>query len=111
MRDQNYFLSKILSELLTYMRCIGYEKLTVSSSSVSLTPPSNAKYALCVVESTVTDQIALRYLETGAAPTSSNGMPRWDQGAFDILGTDNIRSFKAIQATAGTHAINVQYYG
>ena len=90
-----------------------YQKLTVDNTSggVSLTVPSNAKYALIVVESTATGA-AIRYLETGPifTVTSSNGLPKSNDSAFDIHGYQNLINFRAIQAQSGTHTLQIQYY-
>jgi hypothetical protein len=104
-------LVKISKQNLT---AIGYQKLTVDATvgGVSLTVPTDAKYALIVVESDLTTP-AIRYLECGNtvfAVTSSNGIPRSNGDAFDVQGRQNLVSFKAIQVGAGTHALNIQYY-
>lgn len=108
--NTDHLLSKIVSQNQTDLNAIGYEKLTVSSTAVALTVPANAKYALVVVESSVTSGFVINYLEYGAAPTSSTGIPRSHGDGFDILGQQNLKSFKAIEITAGTHSLHVQYY-
>lgn len=94
---------------------IGYQNLTIDNTSggVSLTVPLTAKYALIVVESSVIDGTAvIRYLETGPAfpVTNSNGIPRAHLEVFDIQGYQNLVNTKLIQAQAGTHNIQIQYY-
>lgn len=90
----------------------GYEKLTVAGTAIGFVNiPADAKYALVVIESDVATS-AIRYLELGATtlPTASDGIPRSNLDAFDITGYPNIINFRAIQVTAGTHKVIVQYY-
>lgn len=108
-----------LSELIRLNKkdliAIGYQKLTVDGTAggVSLTVPTNASYALIVLESSVTGQVAIRYLECGNtvyAVTATDGIGRSHLDAFDIDGKENMTNFRAIQTTAGTHTLHVQYY-
>lgn len=108
----------LLQSLLTITRAnlvaIGWQSLTVDNTAggVSLTVPTNARYALIVVESTATGT-AVRYLECGpgaATVTSSVGIPRSNLDAFDIQGYQNLLNFRVIQAQAGTHTLSIQYY-
>lgn len=95
------------------LRACGGQKLTVDATAggVLLTIPTDAKYALVVVESDVTATAAIRYFEsTVTAVTASIGIPRSHGDAFDISGGDNLAGFRAIQTGAGTHALNIQYY-
>jgi len=109
---------EFVSDLLTLSRynkkAIGWQSLTVDATvgGVALTIPANATYALIVVESTVTSGTVLRYLEIGpiTAVTSSVGIPRSHLDAFDIQGAENLKNFRAIQTTAGTHTLSIQYY-
>jgi hypothetical protein len=90
----------------------GYEQLTVAGTAVGLSSiPPDAKYALVEVESSITTP-AIRYLELGNTilPTSSTGIRRSDTEAFDITGRPNLINFRAIQISAGTHKLNIQYY-
>lgn len=89
----------------------GYEKLSVAGTAVALTVPSEAKYALCVLQSSITTP-AIRYLELGpkTLPTATDGIPRSDLDAFDIQGYQNLTNFRAIQVGVGTHTLHIQYY-
>lgn len=89
----------------------GYEKLTVSSSVIALTVPTNSNYALVVVESSITTP-AIRYLELGdiIPPSGTDGIPRSNLDAFDIQGYQNLVNFRVIQVGAGTHTLQIQYY-
>lgn len=104
-----------LSELIRLNKkdliAIGYEKLSVTGTAAGLASvPTDAKYALVVVESTIASGMAIRYLEYGAAPTTSDGIGRSNLDAFDIHGKPNMINFKAIQTGAGTHTLHIQYY-
>lgn len=90
---------------------IGYQKLAVTGTVANLTVPSDARYALIVVESDATGT-AIRYLETATQPlvTSSNGIPRGNLDAFDVQGYQNLTNFRVIQTQSGIHNLNVQYY-
>lgn len=105
-----------LSELIRLNKkdliAIGYEKLTVAGTAVGLASiPTEARYALVVVESSVASGMAIRYLEYGAAPTASDGIGRANLDAFDIHGRQNMVNFKAIQTTgASTNTLHIQYY-
>lgn len=94
---------------------IGYQKLTVDATAdgVSLTVPNDATYALMVVESNVTGAIAIRYLECGNTVytvSTTDGIGRSHLDAFDVDGKQNLTNFRAIQTTAGTHTLHIQYY-
>lgn len=106
-------LRKIYSKITTENDAIAHEVLTLSTTSVfSLTPPPQAKYALCVVEEVGATGSAkiLRYLLDGSNPTTSVGIPRGDMDVFDISGWSNIRNFRAIKIAGGNHTITVQYF-
>lgn len=90
----------------------GQEQLTVAGTAVGLASiPSDAKYALIEVESSITTP-AIRYLELGntTLPTASLGIRRSNLDAFDVSGMPNLINFRAIQVGVGTHKLNVQYY-
>lgn len=105
------FLSELVRQGNYNLIALGYQKLTVSSSVVALTVPDGARYALCILESSITTP-AIRYLELGAGtpPTATDGLSRSNLDAFDINGYQNLINFRAIQVGAGTHTLHVQYY-
>ncbi len=110
--DQNKSYSSELLRLANYsLTALGYQKLTVGGTAVSLTVPDTATYALVVLQSSITTP-AIRYLELGGTilPTSTDGIPRSDLDAFDISGYQNLVNFRAIQVGAGTHTLHIQYY-
>ena len=109
MADQTKDYIKDLLKLTRYnLVACGYEKLTVAGAAVSLTVPTEAKYALIVLQSSIATP-AIRYLEY-STPTATDGIPRSDLDAFDIHGYQNLINFKAIQVGAGTHTLHIQYY-
>ena len=92
---------------------MGYEKLSINDANVkSLTVPDTASYAEIRVESDVTASVPLRYLMLGATtpPTATNGLALNHLDFFDIPNGDNIRNFRVIRTSAGTHTLHVQYY-
>lgn len=110
MADQSKdYLKELLQLTRSNLKAFSYQKLTVAGSVVSLTVPTGARYALCIVESSISTP-AIRYLETGGTPTATDGMVRSNLDSFDIQGAENLTNFKAIQVAAGTHTIHVQYY-
>lgn len=110
--DQVKDYLKQLLQLTRYnLVACGYQKLTVAGAAVSLTIPTDARYALVVLQSNITTP-AIRYLELGGGtlPTATDGIPRSDLDAFDIQGAQNLTNFRAIQVGAGVHTLHIQYY-
>lgn len=91
-------------------RGISNQQLVVNNTVKKLTVPTNAKYALIVVESDA-EGTAVRYWQDGSSPTANEGIPRADQGGLDIVEKQNLINFRIIQAQAGTHNLQVQYFG
>lgn len=113
--DQN---KQYTSELVTLAKynliACGFETLTVDNTSGGLSlirVPTNARYALIVVESDATGT-AIRYKQLGDvnAPTDSEGIPRSNLDVFDLQGYQNIINFRTIEAQTGTHTLQVEYY-
>jgi len=90
---------------------LGYQKITVDGTVKSLTIPTNATYALMVLDSSLATA-AIRYLELGAGspPSSTDGLTRFNTDAWDVHGYQNLTNFRITQAAAGTHTLHVQYY-
>lgn len=106
-------LRQILTKITTQNGAIGHEVLTLSGAGVySLSVPDQARYALCVVEEVGASgsQKILRYLLDGSNPTTSVGIPRGDLDAFDIAGYSNLKNFKVIKISGGSHTVTVQYF-
>lgn len=105
--------SLILKAALNGFKAFGFQQLTLSGSAQNLTIPTGAKYALIVVESSLTT-IAGRYLEFGGTVTpvvaTSVGIPIKDGTVFDVTDAQNLAGFQVIQEAAGTHKLNIQYY-
>lgn len=112
--ESKQYLSQLLTLNRYNLKAIGWQSLTVDATSggVALTVPTNATYALIVVESTITTP-AIRYLECGNSVqpvTATVGIPRSNLDVLDIQGKENLINFRAIQVGAGTHSLSIQYY-
>jgi hypothetical protein len=105
------YLSELVSLSKRNLVAIGYQQITITGSVSSFTVPADAKYALCVLESSATG-VAVRYLELGGLtlPTTTIGLPRSNGDSFDVQGAQNLTNFRVTQAQAGTHSLNVVYY-
>ena len=107
------YQSLLLRASLNGYKAFGFEQLTVGNTVVNLTIPTGAKYALIVVESTISTN-CIRYLEFGGANKVVNnttiGIPVSNGSVFDITDAQNLSGFQAIQVGAGTHKLNIQYY-
>lgn len=105
------YLKKIKQSTVNSFKACGYQQLTVSGSMQKLTVPTDAKYALIIVESSETTLIVARYLEVGS-PTvvAGTGLPLKDGNVFDITDTQNLVGFQVIQEAGYTTKLNIQYY-
>lgn len=83
-------------------QCLGYQQITNLLSSVGLTPPTGATYAVIVAEGQ-----AVRWRDDGVAPTSSVGMPVAVGGVLEYDG--DFRILRFIQQSASA-VLNVSYY-
>lgn len=104
-------LEKIVRALTYDATAFANQTITLTNGTVaSLTVPAGTKYALCYVSSsTATDFI--RYWLDGSTPTSSQGIKRIAETAFDISGADDIKNFKCYASVAsGPITLNVQYF-
>lgn len=113
--QQLYYLKELVRATKNSYKAIGYEKLTVAGSVVSLASvPAKTVYALVTLESDATG-VAIRYNELGAKtslnPTTTDGLGKRDGDYWDIVDAANVQNFRAIQAQAGTHTLHIQYYG
>ncbi len=91
--------------------CLGYEQLSVDGIARNLPNiPGGAVFAMISIESTITAAVAARYREDGTDPTDTAGMPAYDKVVFSVDGKGNLSKVKLIQAGAGTHVANIQYY-
>lgn len=90
--------------------CISKQTITVDSTRTFLTVPEGAKSALITVESSVTTGIVIRYWECDIAPTTTDGIGRGHLDSVVITNLQNLKRVSFIQATAGTHTLQVQYY-
>jgi len=86
---------------------IAFEKLSISTSSVSLTIATygDSVRAILTVEGT-----SIRVRTDGTAPTSSTGLLIADGDILDLTGLE-ISRLKMISATGSTATVNVEYKG
>lgn len=104
------FLEGLLRLGLNSFKAYAFEQITVDGTVKPLNPPTDAKYALCVLESKGTGIVAriadfpLSTLATGV------GIPLVNQSSFDITDFANIDGFRITQEGANTTILNVQYY-
>lgn len=104
------YLSKVLQQALNGFKAFSYEAISVDNTVKNLTIPTDAKYALCVLESDATG-IAARYLETKQTTVSTTaGLALSHLDRFDITDAQNLSQFQITRAQAGTHTLHVQYY-
>lgn len=94
------------------LNACGYQALTVDGTAKSLTIPEGAVYAELRLETSVTSDIAARYLMLGdnTLPTTTVGMALNNLDFFDINNGTNLLNFRIIQVEAGTHKLHIQYY-
>jgi len=102
--------SKILYKLNKEYKATGNETLTIDGTVKHLTVPEDAIYAIIYVESdNLTDHV-LRYWEDGSSPTTTTGIPRHSDTAFDVENKHNLLRFRVTETSANTTKIQVQYY-
>ena len=110
MSDQSKAYLQELLKLNKYnLVAFAYEKIIVTGTAISLNVPVNARYADITLESSITASVPVRYLMSGV-PTATDGKALNHLTVFDVSGTQNLINFKAIQTTAGTHTLYVEYY-
>jgi len=93
-------------------KCVGFEQITVNATAKPLNTSvcsQTPRYAILTLESDATG-VAVRYLLTGAVPTTTVGMPKSNLSSWDVISTQDMVRFRIIQAQAGTHTLNVEYY-
>lgn len=96
----------MLSEILNaFRKPVGYQQLTVSTTAVGLTVPSNAGRAVVVVEAQ-----PLRYRDDGTNPTASVGMLCVAATRFDIESREALLAFKAIRSGGTDSVLSISYY-
>lgn len=101
-------LNNIVKALTTDATAFASQDLTLTNTTVqSLTVPDGTKYALCYLSGTTTNFI--RYWQHGGTPTSSSGIKRFGETAFDISGPDDISNFKCYTNGTGM-VLSVQYF-
>jgi len=103
-------LNKIKDLLGNNSVCVGVQTLVIDGTVKQLTVPANANYALIQLESTATGS-AIRFWSDGiTVPTTTDGMFRASNEAFDVLSAQTASQIKVTQAQAGTHKLFIEYY-
>jgi len=82
--------------------CLGYQQITSTASSVGLTVPTGATFAMIVSEAQ-----SVRWRDDGIAPTTTVGMPL--SVGVDFSYDGDLHRIKFIAVVAGA-IINVAYY-
>jgi len=84
------------------------ETITVGSTAVGFTSSkiTNCKVAFCTLD---TGGGAIRYWIDGSTPTATSGHYVAAGDSFTIIGTNNIRNFKAIRVGADDGTLQVTY--
>ena len=110
----------VLTQGLNGRQCVGYQKLTLSTSSVSrLTVPAEAMSAEITVEpdsASTNANLAIRYTvdnatnpETGTG--NKEGVPLGDYDTLEVVNRTNLTAFRAIAAdAASTKRLKILYY-
>lgn len=89
----------------TYVKPVGYQQITVSTTAVGLTVPAGASRAVAVVEAQ-----PLRYRDDGTNPTATVGMLCQANLRFEIESRDQMLAFKAIRQGGTDAVLSVSYY-
>lgn len=87
---------------------LGYQQITVSTTAVALTVPSNASYADVIVGTN-----GIRVRDDGTNPTASVGMPYGVSALpqrFTVKGAGALAALRMIRISADSE-VNVSYYG
>lgn len=95
-----------IENTLAGIRPMGYEKITVSTSPVSLTVPVTPTVRFAVV-AVLTNSV--NSLDTGSNPTASDGMT-WNAGEKFVVCQSSLAAWRAIRVTADAE-LRVLYYG
>lgn len=109
------YLALQVKAAINGFKALSYQQLTVDGTVRYLTIPTEAKYALMSVESSIATTCA-RYLEFKGLTAGVNlvaagfGMPLSNGSVFDVTDAQNLAGFQIIQEAGGTHKINIQYY-
>jgi len=82
--------------------CLGYQQITATGTSVGLTVPTGATFAMIVGEAQ-----SVRWRDDGVDPTTTVGMPL--SVGVDFSYDGDLNRIRLIAATTGA-IINVSYY-
>lgn len=93
------------------MPVAGYESLTVSTVSVSLTQSNYDKVPPAIGAVVTVDTAPIRWRKDGTAPTSSEGNFAIPTGDPILLVASDLPNFKAIRQGASNASLRVTYLG
>lgn len=82
----------------------GYQKVTVSSTSIGLSPPFEAEIGVATLETN-----PVRYRDTGTAPTATDGL-RMVENSSIVICEGSLRDIEFI-ATGADATLHILYYG
>jgi hypothetical protein len=107
-------LRTLIHILANDLKAFDHEVISLTNGVVSsLTVPTglntNAKYAIVDISGGDADQDYCRIWEDGSSPTASQGLKRFTESNFDIIGRDNLTNFRIFPNATGL-TLNVQYY-
>lgn len=84
---------------------LGYQQLTVADTAVALTVPLNAE--MCIM---VSQDATVRFRDDGTDPTSTVGVPLYQNQSMQINGADALAATKFIRTGSTSAKLNILYY-
>jgi hypothetical protein len=114
--NRDNVLERILYHAANPGVACGHDSVVLSTAnSTPLTVaniPDGTKYCIIQVREVVTSSSTsvIRYWLDGSDPTTTTGINRGDNEAFDIYGLENIKNFRVIRTSANAHVLQVQYF-
>lgn len=91
------------------------ERITVAATAIGFTtttykPTSGDRKGICAsIAKCVPEGADIRYRIDGTDPTSSIGRRIYEDSVFYIIGSENIKRFKAIRTTSTSATLDVEY--
>ena len=100
-------MSNKINIIAGLFKAFNYESITITNSVKSLTPTVYGELAKKVI--IIVENATLRYRLDGGNPTIDEGMSLNPFDTLTIIGSDNIKNFKAIRKTSTNSKIFVTY--
>ncbi len=94
---------------VTGTKCVGFQQLSVTSTALKLTIPTNATSCTITCTNSPAGTLACRYRMDGTAPTTLIGEVLGDLDTLEIGNNTNLNSVQFI-SISGTTVLNVHYY-